>query len=347
MPSPGFYERYQAQLAGPINEMVYLHGGANDLQTFRHGVETIVGHPVNIENTEDLFGIRSMRKISDVEQGALVLFAIAVLVGGGVLVGQALVRAVTAGAADLPTWRALGFDRRMAVAAVAAPATIVAALGALTVVGFAIALSPRFPVAFSRRFELDPGVHADWVVLGAGVALLLIAVLGAAWVTAWLTVRVGARSARRPSALAQWASMLAAPPSVMVGTRLAVEPGRGKRAVPVRSAFVGAVAGVLGVVGCLTIGRGLHSTVDDPARAGVTWDVAAGADGPLPPDVVDAIVADEDVTDAVERGVGTRGRDRTAARSRRSGPPASKATSTSSCSTVARPSRLTRSRWRR
>ena len=108
MPSPGFLERYQAQLAGPINDMVYLRGGANDLPAFREGVEAIVGHPVNIENTEDLFGIRSMRKISDVEQGALVLFAIAVLVGGGVLVGQALVRAVTAGAADLPTWRASG-----------------------------------------------------------------------------------------------------------------------------------------------------------------------------------------------------------------------------------------------
>ena len=64
--------------------------------------------------------------------------------------------------------------------------------------------------------------------------------------------------------------------------------------------MIGAVAGVLGVVGCLTLGRGLRSTVDDPARAGVTWDIAAGADGgPLPPDVVDAIVADEDVTDAV------------------------------------------------
>jgi hypothetical protein len=299
-PSPGFHERYQAQLAGPINEMVYLHGGANDLPAFREGVEAIVGHPVNIENTEDLFGIRAMRKISDVEQGALVLFAIAVLVGGGVLVGQALVRAVTAGAADLPTWRALGFDRRMAGTTVAAPAIIVAAVGALTVVGFAIAVSPRFPVAFSRRFELDTGLHADWVVLGAGVALLLIAVIGAAWVTAWLTVRLGDRSARRPSALARWASTLSVPAPMIVGTRLAVEPGRGKRAVPVRSALVGAVAGVLGVVGCLTIGHGLRATVDDPARAGVTWDVAAGADGgPLPPDVVDAIVADDDVTDAV------------------------------------------------
>ena len=90
------FDRYEAQLAGPINEMVYLRGGRRPPGVPR-GVEAIVGHPVNIENTEDLFGIRAMRKISDVEEGALVLFAVAVLVGGGVLVGQALVRAVTAG----------------------------------------------------------------------------------------------------------------------------------------------------------------------------------------------------------------------------------------------------------
>ena len=101
---------------------MYLRDGVDDLPAFRAGVEAIVGDPVNIESAEDMFGIRSMGKVADVERGALVLFAVAVLVGGAVLVGQALVRAVTAGAADLPTWRALGFDRRMAVATIAGPA---------------------------------------------------------------------------------------------------------------------------------------------------------------------------------------------------------------------------------
>ena len=299
VPSAAFYDRFRTQLAGPINEMVHLHDGADDLPAFRDGVEAIMGHPVNIENVEDLFGIRSMRKISDVERGALVLFAVAVLVGGSVLVGQALVRAVRAGAADLMTWRALGVDNRTAITAVTAPAIGVAAVGALTVIGVAIALSPRFPVAFSRRIELDIGLHADWLVVGAGVALLVIAVLGAAWTTALLTVRRGDRSVRRPSAVVQWASTLSSAPPVIVGTRLALEPGRGHRAVPVRSAFVGAIVGVLGVVGCLTVGRGLRSTVDDPARAGVTWDVAAGIDGLPPPDLLDAITTEGDVTDAV------------------------------------------------
>ena len=165
MPSPGFYERFSAQLAGPVQrDGVPASTGAGDLPAFRAGVETILGGPVDIESADDLFGIRAMKKVADVEQGALVLFAVAALLGGGVLVGQALVRAVTAGAADLLTWRALGFDHRMSVATIAARS--IAADGRCAHDRrLALALSPRFPVAFSRRFVLDPGVHADWPVL--------------------------------------------------------------------------------------------------------------------------------------------------------------------------------------
>jgi hypothetical protein len=297
-PSPAFYQRHQAQLAGPVNEFVYLRDGA-DLAAFQAGVAEIMGQPVNVESAEDLFQLRATYKVADVERGALVLFAVAALLGGGVLVGQALVRAVTAGAADLPTWRALGFDRRMAATAIAVPAAIAAVVGAVTTVTVAIAMSPRFPVAFTRRFLLDTSVHADWLIIGAAAAVVVLAVAATAWTTAWLTVRFGVRSARRPPALALWAGTLALPAPMIVGTRLAVEPGRGKRAVPVRSALVGAVAGVLGVVACLTMGRGLTATVGDPARAGVTWDLEALTEGDLTPETVDAVVADENVANAM------------------------------------------------
>ena len=50
-------------------------------------------------------------------------------------------------------------------------------------------------------------------------------------------------------------------PALMIGARLAGEPGRGRRAVPVRSALVGAIAGVIGVVGCLTFRAGIQDAV--------------------------------------------------------------------------------------
>jgi predicted lysophospholipase L1 biosynthesis ABC-type transport system permease subunit len=67
-------------------------------------------------------------------------------------------------------------------------------------------------------------------------------------------------------------------PALMIGARLAGEPGRGRRAVPVRSALVGAIAGVVGVVGCFTFRAGIEDAVHQPRRSGVVWNftVAAG-----------------------------------------------------------------------
>ena len=61
----------------------------------------------------------------------------------------------------------------------------------------------------------------------------------------------------------------------MIGARLAGEPGRGRRAVPVRSALVGAIAGVIGVVGCLTFRAGIEDAVHEPRRSGVVWNYVA------------------------------------------------------------------------
>ena len=277
---------------------------------------------MNIENVEDLFGIRSMRKISDVERGALVLFAVAVLVGGGVLVGQALVRAVRAGAADLMTWRALGVDNRTAITVVTAPANTGWPPSARsTVIGVAIARVATFPggvlaphrtrhwparaMVGGPRRRRPAGHRGPRRSVDDGVAHRAPRAI---------SIRSGLRW------FVQWASTLSSAPPVIVGTRSALEPGRGHRAVPVRSAFVGAIVGVLGVVGCLTVGRGLRSTVDDPARAGVTWDVAAGIDGLPPPDLLDAITTEERRHRRGQRCLGTRWSRSTAVPSRRSGP---------------------------
>jgi predicted lysophospholipase L1 biosynthesis ABC-type transport system permease subunit len=54
---------------------------------------------------------------------------------------------------------------------------------------------------------------------------------------------------------------------------MAFEPGRGRTAVPVRSAFVGAALGALGVVAVLTFAASLHALVTTPARYGWDWDL--------------------------------------------------------------------------
>ena len=60
-----------------------------------------MGHPVNVVRGSELLGLPKLTSITSVERDGLLLFALAVILGGVVLAGQALVRAVSAGAADL------------------------------------------------------------------------------------------------------------------------------------------------------------------------------------------------------------------------------------------------------
>ena len=57
----------------------------------------------------------------------------------------------------------------------------------------------------------------------------------------------------------------------VVGVRMALEPGEGRSAVPVRSALLGAVLAVALVVTTLTFGNSLQTLVSNPALYGWNW----------------------------------------------------------------------------
>ncbi len=61
------------------------------------------------------------------------------------------------------------------------------------------------------------------------------------------------------------------PPSAVAGVRFALEPGVGRRAVPVRSAILGAVLAVTVVVPTVTFGSSLTTLVNHPALYGWNW----------------------------------------------------------------------------
>lgn len=299
MPSAGFYAKYGRRLLGVVNEFVTLRHGERDLARLQADVGRIMGHPVNIGAGSDLFGTKKILNVSGIERNGLLLFPLVVVLGAGVLVGQALVRAVTASGGELDVWRALGVGRALAVPTLLLPTVITAAVGAVTAVVVAIALSPRFPIAVTRRYDLDLGFHADWPVLVGAALGLIVAVLGAAWLTAELLVRRGGAARRIPRPAAWRAALVGSlRPALQFGSRLAVEPGHGRRAVPVRSAFIGAAVGVVGVVGCLTFRAGLVDAVHDPQRSGVVWDHYVAQSTAVGPGVV-AEVARTPGVDAV------------------------------------------------
>ena len=122
-------------------------------------------------------------------------------------------------------------------------------------------------------------------------AVLATAIIAALWAVS------GRRSdTRSPSTVGRWAARTGLPPALAIGSRLAVEPGRGRRAVPVRSALIGAVVGVLGVVGCFTFRDGLTDAAASPQRSGVVWDYVLGSgDGAVTSKQLADMARDKDV----------------------------------------------------
>jgi hypothetical protein len=85
------------------------------------------------------------------------------------------------------------------------------------------------------------------------------------------------------------------PVPAVVGARFALETGRGRRAVPVRSALLGASLAVALVVATFTFGSGLHSLVSNPALYGWEWSYMLNASNVVPPQALSLLDQDPHV----------------------------------------------------
>jgi len=212
------------------------------------------------------------------EAVALALFALALALTSFLIVGQVTTRILAAGSADNPALAALGMTRRQIAWGALAEVGVAAAAGAVAAGGVAVAASPLMPIGPARLAEPAPGVSADMTVLAVGaVAILGLLVARAAW-PAWRLA--SARGAHPRGAMAAPRSarparrLTGAPVAVAAGARLALEPGPGRTAVPVRSALAGTTLSVLAVAAAFTFGANLLRLVNTPRHYGQTWDAA-------------------------------------------------------------------------
>jgi hypothetical protein len=205
--------------------------------------------------------------------GLRVIAAIAALVSVVVLL-QAVGRQVTATAAELDVLAALGITPAGRAAARVMSLAVSALVAAATTLAGAIALSALFPLGSLRRLEPANGVHVDVpvVVLGAlavAAAILLIGVV----VSARAVHRRPARG-HRPHAWVEALARAGAGPYQVAGAQFALQPGRARRAVPIRAALGGAALGVAGVVGAMVVVTNLERLVTTPQRYGAPADLA-------------------------------------------------------------------------
>ncbi len=275
--SSAFFHKYRRYLFGAkdtpyINALVRLRGGQFDLPRFRSDLARVSGRN-DIEVTDLTEASKRITNATTFERDSLLVVGVVAAVASLLVIGQAISRHTSAAVADLDVLRALGMTRgEAALAASSSPVLVSAAAAAASIAG-AVLASPLFPIGVAARVEPDPGHHADWAVLLPGALVLVMFVAVTAYASAMTSLRRrGADSGLvRRSTVAEWTRRLSLPLTLTLGTRLALESGRGRTAVPVRPALTGAVVGVLGVVAATTFQAGLTDAVDNPERYGQTW----------------------------------------------------------------------------
>ena len=213
---------------------------------------------------------------------------------------QALLRQLRLGAGDRSVLRSLGAGPAMSLGDSLGGAVISIVGGAVVAVGVAVALSPLSPLGPVRPIYPDRGFSADWLVLGLGV-LVLVVVLGLVAVVAAVREAPVRSTGRRRSVRAHQSSVVGAAANAgmsvpaVTGLRLALEPGSGSSAVPVRSAIVGTILAALILTATFTFGASLTTLVSHPALYGWNWNYVllsayAGAED-LPADQTATILA--------------------------------------------------------
>jgi ABC-type lipoprotein release transport system permease subunit len=285
--TPAFWRRYGPDLANyGIFIAVDLHRGSDDLAAFADAVQRRFAGQATVITAQ--FGKEgdlalAARRATALETSAFLAFAGLAALASLLLVGQTLGRQVFLESTEYPTLRALGMTRGQLVGVALVRSAVMGGGGAAIAMATAVALSPLTPMGVARRAELDPGVKVDWLMFAAGgLGIIVLVVLGAT-VPAWRAARgrgalglADPADSGRPSRVAGALGSAGVPPTAVTGVRLAMEPGRGRTAVPVRAALAGAAAGVCAVTAAAGFGASLVRLAATPAAYGVTWDVAVG-----------------------------------------------------------------------
>jgi ABC-type lipoprotein release transport system permease subunit len=213
---------------------------------------------------------------------AVALAAFAALAGliALAVLSQLLTRQLALESAEYPVLRAFGATRGTLVLLSLARLAIVTVTGAVLAVIFAVAASPLMPIGPARAVEPSAGVDVSPLIFGPGAAVIALLPLLVLSPVAWRTAAQAAGplgvaepgAARgRPSRLAALLSRTGTVPG-SIGVRLAFEPGRGRTAVPVRSALAGSVIAVAAVVSAGVFGASLAGLVGTPREYGQNWD---------------------------------------------------------------------------
>jgi hypothetical protein len=197
------------------------------------------------------------------------------------VLSQLIARQASLDATESPILRALGMTRRQVSATGLLRSALVGAAAAIIGVAAAAAASPLMPIGVARVAEPNTGFSLDLLVLGiGGLATVVVVMALAAW-PMWKYsqgVPDSSPGVARPSPVARTVAVRGFSPAMSTGVSLALESGRGRTAVPVRSSLLSVTIAIVGLAGALTFGAGLDHLLRTPQQYGWNWDAAVFTD---------------------------------------------------------------------
>jgi hypothetical protein len=220
---------------------------------------------------------------------ALGVFGLIAGLAALIIGAQSISRQLRAESEDAAVLRALGAGPATTVADGLAGLLAAVVAGAVLAGAVAVGLSPLTLFGPVRAVAPAGGLHEDWTVLGLGTLALALALGAVAGVIGYRLAPHRAAVRRAGDGLgtgpARAAVAAGLPVAGVAGVRFALEPGRGRTAVPVRSVIAGAVLAALVGTATLTFGASLSALISHPALYGWNFSYAMFAMdgyGPLP-----------------------------------------------------------------
>lgn len=285
--TPAFAQQYPESVFF-LTDRVRLRHGAADLPALRAAVAAAnraapeISMPI-APTTGAL--VKTNRANDPLVNGLWMLAGLFALVGV-LLAAQSLGRSLTTHADDHAQLRALGATRRQRLAIEATTLAAVTFTAAMAAAILAYLLSALTPIGVARSAEPHPGLSLNLALSLAAIAVIFIGTMLAALPT---LVRVATRTTlpgaglaavdpvHRRSRVADVIARSGLRAPAVVGTRLALQPGRGTNATPVRSVLASLVLVVATVTATFAFGANLQRWTTTPQLYGWNWDVAIGS----------------------------------------------------------------------
>jgi ABC-type antimicrobial peptide transport system permease subunit len=280
--SPGFSAAHPEYLDNTdTTEAIRLRHGLADLPGLRDEIARIAATAKGVrlqfpvDQAEQTVGVQQTTRALAV---AMWVLAALIALAGLAIFAQAMARQTFLESVEYPTLRSLGFTPQQLMAVGLLRAAVIGLMGAVIAIFVGYLLSPLTPTGLARIAEPHPGFAFDSLVVGLGAiaVVALVALVGA--IPAWRA----AKAARKPLGTAQprgrrHSRLLGRlieplPPSGQAGIRMAVDPGAGRTAVPVRTTTFGAAVSLVALAASLAFGASLDRLVSTPALSGWNWD---------------------------------------------------------------------------